>query len=159
MDIPGIDDFYWVAQVREYILENVDSFFPMVLIDSSQGTAKLSQFDFIKEVMQTTSDLDSLVVFTKFMNGKNDMVTKLGETEDLDSMEDSEYQQFVIEKMATQTVQSLQSGLRQIFPSTNFFFFDPAAGDVYIDKEGSLAHESAFESANPIKSGEAKYCL
>jgi hypothetical protein len=35
VDIPGIDDYYWVNQVKEYINENVESFMPMVLIDTS----------------------------------------------------------------------------------------------------------------------------
>ena len=55
---------------------------PMVLIDTAQGTAKLSQFDFIKKIIKDNKDLDVVVVFTKFLNGKNDMENKLRESEE-----------------------------------------------------------------------------
>jgi hypothetical protein len=83
--------------------------------------------------MAKNKDLDSLVVFTKFMNGKNDMVNKLEEALDLSEMEDAEYQQFVISEMQTKTVSSLQGGLRDVFPRANFYFFDPAANDVFVN--------------------------
>jgi hypothetical protein len=90
----------------------------MIIIDSTQGTSRLSQFDFLVELFKRNPDITLYVVFTKFMNAKNDLETMgspdlptQDEVAGMDEEEYFEYYQQILKMLGETTYSSLKNGL------------------------------------------------
>lgn len=135
VDMPGLDDTSEQTIIQKYITQQLTSIVPIFIMDITTGTIDLDHFSFLKPLF---TKLQVTVIFTKFLNSKNDHETKLNET--TDEYEDKD----ILDSMTGKTLKGFQSKIRQYFPIAKFYLFDPAADYFCNEDMSQIINEEEF---------------